>query len=363
MTKLHDLAEQGQSAWVDFLSRPFVRDGELERLVAEGVSGLTSNPTIFAKAIAAGDYDDQLGDLFARETGDKDAFLAVAASDIQQACDILRPVFDRGDSSRDGWVSLEVDPRLADDTAGTIDEAQHLHQLIDRPNLFVKIPGTEAGIPAIEECIVHGIPINVTLLFSLDRHRQAAEAYLRGLQRRLAAGEDLSGVASVASFFVSRVDAEADGRLQHIVEGSDLVATLAIANAKLAYQTYVELFTGPTWDVLAAAGGSPQRCLWASTSTKDPAMRDVRYVEALIGNDTVTTMPTDTVAAFQDHGDVASTLAKGVSEARQTMDLWAQTGIDYADVTRVLEEEGVQKFAESFEELLETVANKRDEIA
>jgi len=289
-------------------------------------------------------------------------FAFMARQDIRDACDLLSSVFTRGDSTRDGWVSLEVDPRLARDTAGTVEEARRLHKMIDRPNLFIKIPGTEPGLKAIEDTIGSGIPVNVTLLFSLQRHREAAEAYLRGLRRLQEAGGDLSTVASVASFFVSRVDTEADKRLDQIGGHDELKGKLAIANAKLAYQTYKELFAGSEWEELERHGASPQLCLWASTSTKNPDYRDVIYVEELIGRNTVNTMPRETIEAFQDHGRVQDTLERDVDEAHRTLEAFAEAGVDYDDVVRVLEEEGVEKFDKSFQELFEGVASKRDHL-
>jgi transaldolase len=360
---LQALAEHGQSPWIDYVSRPFLRDGELHQLVEKGILGVTSNPTIFQGAIADGDaYDEQLREVLRSEEDPKEVFLALAQEDIREACDVLREVFDRRDPTRDGWVSLEVDPNLANDAAGTAAEARRLHALIDRPNLFVKIPGTEAGLEAIEDTIAAGIPVNVTLLFSLERHRAAAEAYIRGLQRLRESGGDLSSVASVASFFVSRVDTEADRRLDEIGGHDELKGKLAIANAKLAYQTYKEVFATADWQDLAAAGASPQRCLWASTSTKNPDYRDVIYVEELIGPDTVNTMPRATIEAFEDHGRVEPTLERDVDEARRTFEQLAQAGIDYDDVVAVLEREGVQKFADSFSELFDGVAGKRDQL-
>ena len=264
---------------------------------------MTSNPTIFQGAIAEGDaYDDQIRELSATESEPKEIFLALARDDIRDACDVLRPVWDEG-NGKDGWVSLEVDPNLAHDTEGTIAEAARLHALVERPNLLIKIPATPEGLPAIEETIASGIPVNVTLIFSLERHREVAEAYVRGLQRLVEGGGDPSRIASVASFFVSRVDTEADRRLDEVGGHDELKGTLAIANAKLAYVTYQEVFSGAEWEKLAAAGATPQRCLWASTSTKNPEYRDVIYVEELIGPDTVNTMPRETVEAFQDHGE------------------------------------------------------------
>jgi transaldolase len=362
-TTLHLLADHGQSPWIDFISREFVRDGEMQRLIDDGIVGVTSNPTIFQKAIAEGDaYDDQFREVLRDQDDPKEVFLALAREDIRAACDLLRGVFDRGEATRDGWVSLEVDPNLAHDAEATAREAQRLHRMIERPNLFVKIPGTEPGLQAIEETIAAGIPVNVTLLFSLQRHREAAEAYLRGLRRLRERGGDLRSVASVASFFVSRVDTEVDRRLDEIGGHDALKGRLAIANAKLAYQTYKELFSGPEWDELVAEGASPQRCLWASTSTKNPSYRDVLYVEELIGSETVDTMPRETVHAFMDHGRVADTLEQGLAEARQTFERVAEVGIDYDEVVAVLEREGVEKFAQSFRELLDGVARKRDQL-
>jgi transaldolase len=289
-------------------------------------------------------------------------FLALAKDDIRDACALLRGVFDRGGKTRDGWVSLEVDPTFAYKEKETLQEAKRLHAMIDRPNLFVKIPGTEPGLTAIEESIAAGIPINVTLLFSLQRHRETAQAYIRGLRRLRDAGGDLSSVASVASFFVSRVDTEADKRLDQIGGHDELKGTLAIANAKLAYQTYKEIFAGDDWAELEAAGASPQRCLWASTSTKNPQYRDDIYVEELIGPETVNTMPPATIKAFEDHGEAKDSLEADVDGARRTLDGFAQAGIDYDDVVAVLEREGVQKFANSFKELLDGVATKRDQL-
>ena len=325
-TPLKQLAAHGQSVWIDFLSRPFIRDGELEGLVREGVVGVTSNPTIFQGAIAEGDaYDEQLREVLQDTTEPKEVFLALAVQDIQAACDILRPTWDRaGENARDGWVSLEVDPNLAHDTQGTIDEARRLSELVDRPNLFVKIPATKEGLPAIEESIAAGIPINVTLIFSLERHREVAEAYIRGVQRYADSGGDLAGLASVASFFVSRVDTEADKRLDEIGGHDELKGTLAIANAKLAYQSYLELFSGEQWEALRAKGATAQRCLWASTSTKNPEYRDVIYVEELIGRETVDTMPRETVEAFQDHGRVRESLTEDVDGARRVLEAFAR---------------------------------------
>jgi transaldolase len=362
-TPLQSLAEHGMSPWIDYISRPFVRDGDLAGLVRDGIVGVTSNPTILQGAISDGDsYDEQLREVLKTESNPKEVFLALARDDIRGACDLLRDVFDRGDATRDGWVSLEVDPDLAGDSSATVKEAKRLHAMVDRANLFVKIPGTEAGLQAIEDTIAAGIPVNVTLLFSLERHRAAARAYLNGLRRLREDGGDPRSVASVASFFVSRVDTEADRRLDELGGHDALKGKLAIANAKLAYQTYKELFSGSDWEELEAAGASPQRCLWASTSTKNPEYRDVLYVEELIGPNTVNTMPRQTVEDFQDHGRVEDTLDRNVDEARRTLEEFAQAGVDYDDVVAVLEREGVQKFTDSFKQLIDGVAAKRDQL-
>ena len=362
-TALQQLGDRGQSPWIDHLSRPFVRNHELADMIDDGIVGVTSNPTIFHEAIAAGDaYDEQLREIGAAIQDPKEVFLELARRDVQDACDQLRNVFDTGGRARDGWVSLEVDPRLAYDTAATIEEAQRLHAMIDRPNLFVKIPGTEPGLRAIEATVAAGIPVNVTLLFSLERHRAAAEAYLRGLESLRERGGDLSTVASVASFFVSRVDTEADRRLEQIGRYEELAGTLAIANAKLAYQSYKQLFSGAEWEQLARDGATSQRCLWASTSTKNPAYRDVVYVEQLIGPETVNTMPRETIEAFLDHGQVRNTLEDTLNEAGRVFQGFEEAGIDYSDIVAVLEREGVQKFVDSFTELLDGVAAKHGQL-
>ncbi|HXV58668.1 MAG TPA: transaldolase [Gaiellaceae bacterium] len=362
-SRLHQLSGLGQSVWIDYLSRDLLRTGKLERMLEEdAVAGVTSNPTIFQKAISAGDaYDEQLRRELQEERDPKELFLRLAAQDVGDACDLLRRVWDAG-GGQDGYVSIEVDPGLAHDTEATIAEAQRLHDLLDRPNLFVKIPATEAGLPAIEEMISRGKSINVTLIFALDRYTRVAEAYIRGLERLVDAGGDPSTVASVASFFVSRVDTEADRRLDEAGAPDELNGKLAVANAKLAYGRYREIFAGERWERLAAAGAAPQRCLWASTSTKNPDYRDVLYVEELIGPETVNTMPEETIEAFQDHGRVALTLEQGLDEARRVFERVAEAGVDYDDVTATLEREGVEKFADSFEELLAGIREKAGEL-
>jgi len=361
-TPLQELADHGQSVWIDYLSRPFVQDGDLAGLVEQGVEGVTSNPTIFQGAIAEGDaYDQQIREIVeGGESEPKEIFIALAGADIRDACDVLRSVYDGGDG-KDGYVSFEVDPNLAHDTENTIEEAKRLHALIDKPNLFIKIPATKEGLPAIEETIAAGIPVNVTLIFSLERHKAVAEAYIRGLQRLADSGGDLSKVASVASFFVSRVDTEADKRLDEAGK-PELKGKLAIANAKLAYQTYKEIFSGEAWEALEAKGASRQRCLWASTSTKNPDYRDVIYVEELVGADTVNTMPRATVEAVQDHGEIRDSLEEDVEGAKQLLKDLEAAGIDYDDVVATLEKEGVQKFADSFKDLFADIESKRDQL-
>ena len=356
---MHELSEHGVSAWVDSLSREMLETGHLARLMEEdAIVGVTSNPTIFEKALSTGDwYDDQLRAELERSGDTKEVFFALAVEDIKRACDLMRPVWDRTDGI-DGFVSIEVDPDLAYERDATFDQATVLHELVDRANVYVKIPATAPGVGAIEDSIAAGRAINVTLIFSLQRHAEVVEAYIRGLERLVEAGGDPTHVASVASFFVSRVDTEADRRLEEIGR-KDLQGRLAVDNAKLAYQHYLEAFAGPRWEALAAAGARPQRCLWASTSTKNPAYRDVLYVEELIGPDTVNTMPFETIDAFQDHGKVRDTLTKGLDEAQALLDALADAGVDYDDVTDTLEREGVEKFSASFASLLEGIDAKR----
>jgi transaldolase len=359
---LHQVAELGQSVWIDSLSRGWLRTGKLEQWMDEdALTGVTSNPTIFQKAMSEGEwYDDQLREVVKDEHDLKEVFLQLAMADIEEACDLFRSVWDEGDG-KDGYISMEVDPNLAYDTSATIEEAARFHDWVERPNLYVKIPATQPGLQAIEEMIARGRNINVTLIFSLTRHEEVAEAYIRGLERLVEAGGDPSKVGSVASYFVSRVDTEADPRLDEAGH-PELKGKLAVANAKLAYQNYKRIFSGPRWDSLVEKGASPQWCLWASTSTKNPEYRDVLYVEDLIGPGTVNTMPRETIEAFQDHGEVALTLEEGVDEARQVFEQVAAAGVDYDDVTETLEREGVQKFIDSFAELFEGLESKRQQL-
>jgi transaldolase len=362
-SRLHELSDQGVSVWVDSLSREMLDTGHLARLMDEdAVVGVTSNPTIFEKALATGEwYDEQLRAELDDADDTRGVFFALAVEDIRRACDLLRPVWDRTEGV-DGFVSLEVDPDLAYDREATFEQARDLTERVDRPNLFVKIPATVPGLGAIEDSIAAGRSINVTLIFSLERHAAVAEAYVRGLERLVEGGGDPTPVASVASFFVSRVDTEADRRLGEVGR-EDLQGRLAVANAKLAYQHYLETFSGARWEALAARGARPQRCLWASTSTKNPAYRDVLYVEELIGPDTVNTMPFETIEAFQDHGVVRETLTEGLEEARALLGELEAAGVDYDDVTDTLEREGVQKFSDSFASLLAGIDAKRAVLA
>ena len=364
-TPLQRLAALGQSVWVDYLSRELIHGGELQQLMdGSAVTGATSNPTIFQKAMTAGEaYDEQLHALSAEHERDvTETFWALAEQDVADACDAFRPVWERT-SGDDGYASIEVDPRLAYDTLATFREAMRLHQEISKANLLVKIPATKPGLAAIEDAVAKGRSINVTLIFSLRRYTEVAESYIRGIERLIAEGGDPRAVYSVASFFVSRIDTEADRRLDEIGGHEHLKGKLAIANAKLAYEHYRETFAGPRWDFLAAKGARPQRVLWASTSTKNPAYADTMYVEELIGSDTIDTMPEETIQAYQDHGDPAERLPQDVQDAREVFEQLRAAGVDYDDVTATLEREGVEKFASSFNELLEALRAKRESLA
>ncbi len=353
------LSKLGQSVWIDNLSRESTRGGHLQGLIDDdAVVGATSNPTIFQKAMSSGDaYDEQLSQL---DGGlpIKDVFWALAQQDIREACDVFRATWEDG-QGRDGYVSLEVDPGLAYDTLATFREAIRIHEAVDRPNLMVKIPATRPGLASIEDVIAEGRSINVTLIFSLSRYAEVAESYLRGIERLIAAGGDPGTVASVASFFVSRIDTEADRRLDEIGGHDELKGKLAVANAKLAYAHYLEAFAGPRWEFLASKGATPQRVLWASTSVKNPAYPDTLYVEELIGPDTVNTMPEETIRDYQDHGKPQARLQSGLEQAQLVLDELAGAGVDYDDLTGTLEREGVEKFSDSFDKLLEALNDKR----
>jgi transaldolase / glucose-6-phosphate isomerase len=362
MNPLQQLGEAGQSPWLDFVRRTLITSGELQRLIDDGITGVTSNPSIFGKAIGGStDYDAEIGRI-ATDGADHDpleVFEDLAIVDIQLAADVLRPHYDATEG-RDGFVSFEVEPRLARDTAGTIEAARRLWKRIDRPNVLIKIPGTTEGLQAIEQAIADGINVNVTLLFSVEAYAGVAAAYQRGIERRVEADEPVHRIASVASFFVSRVDSAVDARLP---EDSDLRGKAAVANAKLAYERFEEIFSGERWDRLAVAGARVQRPLWASTSTKNPAYPDTLYVDELVGADTVNTMPMNTVDAVRDHGTVrASAIREGREEAKGHVETLAANGISLSDVTDQLLEEGIASFAKDFDALLETIGAKLDRV-
>jgi transaldolase len=356
---LSQLTAEGVSIWLDDISRDRLRTGNLADLMTNWeVRGVTSNPTIFAHAISQGDaYDQQLADLAISGASPEEASRLITTYDIRWGCDVLRPVYDASEGV-DGRVSLEVDPRLARETAKTIAEARTLWWMVDRPNLFIKIPATAEGLPAITACLAEGISVNVTLIFSLERYGEVIDAFMAGLEQAVAAGRDISRLASVASFFVSRVDTEVDSRLDKIgtPEAAALRGKAAIANARLAYELYEQRIATPRWQALLTAGAKVQRPLWASTSTKDPAFEDTMYVVELVAPDTVNTMPEATLRATADHAKLRGDTIRGTYEAsRQVFADLAQLGIGYDDVVQVLEDEGVDKFAVSWNEFLGTI--------
>ncbi|WP_433733286.1 transaldolase [Nocardia sp. CA-129566] len=358
--------EHGQSPWLDNLTRPYLRDGVLAAMVADGIRGVTANPTIFARAIEASDaYDDQFAALIAADSTVKDAYWELVVDDVLDAATVLRPTYDDS-SGTDGYVSVEVAPELADDTHATIAAARMLHQRVARPNVFVKIPATAAGIPAITAMIAEGVGINITLIFSLARYQQVIEAYLQGLETFTARGGEPATVHSVASFFVSRVDTEVDHRLEHVgtTDALSLRGRAAIAQAQLAYQIFRDSFTGPRWDYLAAHGAHPQKPLWASTSTKNPAYPDTKYVDRLIGPDTINTLTETTIAAFQDHGTLTRSIdTEGAPHtAAGVMRELAAVGVDMDDVGRALEAEGVASFHASFADVLTALHTKTRQL-
>lgn len=367
--KIGDLYEKhGQSLWYDNIARDLLENGAIQALVDEGVRGLTSNPSIFQKAITGGTaYDDQIRALATQGRSPQEIYEALAIDDIRRAADMLRPIYESS-AGVDGYVSLEVSPLLANDTQGTIAEAARLWQAVDRPNLMIKIPATEAGLPAIAQSLAEGINVNVTLIFSREMYSWVIDAYLAGLRRRAESGQDVSRIASVASFFVSRVDTLVDDLLdRRIAAASDpaqkkrleaLKGRTAIANAKLAYQLFRQKFSGAMWEALAAQGARVQRPLWASTSTKNPTYSDVLYVDNLIGPYTINTAPPETIAAFRDHGVLADTLEADVEGAQRVMDELAAIGIDMGAVTAQLLEEGIDKFTKPFLSLLEAIGQK-----
>lgn len=372
---LFELSAYGQSIWFDTISRSLVVSGGLQKLVEDyAVVGVTSNPTIFEKAIAgSADYDDDIRALAAEGKTAPQIFERLATDDIRQACDVLRPIYEQTNHV-DGRVSIEVGPQLATDTAGTIVEARQLWKIVDRPNLMVKIPGTIEGIPAVEQMIYEGLSINVTLLFAVSMYEQVMEAYLKGLERRVAEGQPIDQIHSVASFFVSRVDTmvdkELDAKIRSAPAGEqgqlqELLGKAAVANAKVAYQAFKQVFSGARWDALAAKGANLQRPLWASTSTKNPAYPDTMYIAELVGPHTVNTVPENALLAFADHGVArGNTVEEDVAGAQAALQRLAAAGIDMRDVTeRRLVDEGVKSFGDSFDKLLAELRKKRDAVA
>ena len=369
---LQQLHDHGQSPWLDYITRDILTNGRLQELIALGILGLTSNPTIFQKAISGSDlYDDELRRLVREGKSVDEIYDALVLNDIRAAAAILRPVYDRT-NGRDGLVSIEEPPRLAYDTQKSIEEARRLFHYLNLPNVMIKIPGTPAGISAFQQAISEGINVNVTLVFSLANYRKVAEAYIAGLEERAAAGRPVDRIASVASFFVSRVDTAVDHKLDQLIEATydeartnelrALQGKAAIANAKLAYDAYKEIFSGPRWDALAQKGARTQRCLWASTSTKNPKYRDIRYAEQLIGPDTVDTMTPATIEAFLDHAVVERTVDKDVDQARAELAAIEKAGISMDEVTLQLQKDGVKLFADSFDELIDAISARRQEM-
>lgn len=361
--RIDALLKQGQSVWQDDISRDMIRSGEIQRIIDTGIRGLTSNPSIFEKAIASGNaYDDDVRRLAREGKNASQIFQTLAVKDIQDTCDLFLPVY-QASNGTDGFVSIEVSPGAARDAARTRIEARELWAAVNRPNVMIKIPGTVEGTPVIEEMIAEGININVTLLFSIDAYDRVARAYVNGLDARKAAGKPINQVASVASFFVSRVDSLIDKLLDEKGADATLKGKAAVANAKLAYERFGEIFSGPKWDALAAAGAQVQRPLWASTSVKNPAYRDVLYVEELVGPHTVNTMPRPTIVAFIDHGDARRTIDHDLPAAKHLMNELASAGIDMKAVTDQLEDEGIASFVKSFDTLLAGVEGKRAAMA
>lgn len=374
MNPILKLNELGQSYWMDDLSRKMIKNGELTKRVEDfDLRGITSNPTIFNKSISkSDDYDEQIEQLAEQGKSTSEIYEALVLKDIQDACDILRPVYDKSDGV-DGYISLEVSPYLARDTEATMEEVRHFFKAVDRPNVFIKIPGSEEGVPAIEQMLYEGINVNITLLFSIQSYEVVARAYINAMERRVKEDKPVKNVASVASFFLSRIDVLVDQLLQHrIVPGredrnplaKELLGKVAIANAKLAYQSFKRIFAGEKWEALAEKGARVQRPLWASTSTKNPEYSDVRYIEPLIGPNTVNTMPEETIDAFSDHGIAEeNSVEKDLDDAKQTFDDLESVGIDIDKVTWQLVNEGIQKFIDPFDELMKNLSEKREKYA
>lgn len=357
--KIHSF---GQSIWLDFIDRDIIQSGKLKKLIDEdGVRGVTSNPAIFEKAITgSSDYDNEISELADKTDNNEEIFFGLAVTDIQNAADVFKGVFDESKGT-DGFVSLEVSPFLALDTEGTIKQAAELWKKVDRKNVMIKIPGTKPGLEAIRQSIAHGININVTLLFGLPRYEEVAEAYIAGLEDHLAAGHSIEHISSVASFFLSRIDVMVDPMLEAKGE-KYLMGEVAIASAKKAYEIYKRIFSGPRWEKLTAKGAKPQRLLWASTSSKNPAFKDTKYVEALIGADTVDTVPLETIEAFRDHGVVANTLEQDLGKATATLEKLKSVGINIDEITQKLEDEGIEKFNKPFEKLLKAIEDQKAKV-
>lgn len=355
--KIHDY---GQSIWLDFIDREIIKSGKLKQLIEEdGVRGLTSNPAIFEKAISSSsDYDTDISAFAKEELSNEDIFYSLAVKDIQQAADLLLPVYNEEVQGADGYVSLEVSPLLALDTEGTVEQALELWKAVKRKNVMIKIPGTQPGLAAIKKTISEGLNINVTLLFGLERYRKVAEAYIEGLEERAARGESIKEIASVASFFLSRIDVLIDPILDEKHLG-ELKGEVAIASAKIAYKIYKEVFSGERWEKLAAKGARPQRLLWASTSSKNPAFKDTKYVEALIGPETVDTIPMETLEAYRDHGDPENRLEIDLEGAEAILAQLRHENIDLAQLTQQLEDEGIEKFNAPYEKLLNAIEKQK----
>lgn len=359
MNPLNVLQKHGQSIWLDLLNREIMESGELKSLIDnDDLRGLTSNPSIFEKAISgSNDYDEDIASISRNQKDNAVIFFEMAIKDIQQAADIFNPVFEKT-NGKDGFVSLEVSPYLARDTAGTIKQAQELWKKLDRKNVMIKIPATKEGLPAIRRCIAEGININITLLFGLPRYREVTEAFMGGLEDRLKAGKSIDHVASVASFFLSRIDVMVDPMLDQ-KNAADLKGKVAIASAKIAYQIYLEMLASERFKKLEAKGAQRQRLLWASTGTKNPAYSDVKYVETLIGKETINTLPVETLDAFRDHGKVADTLVQDLDKATREMLELKQTGIDIDQITQKLEDEGIDKFNQAYDKLLKSIDTEK----
>ena len=360
---LREIQAEGQAVWLDNISRALIDDGDLERLIAEdGISGVTSNPSIFDKAFGDSDrYDEAIAEL-AREGKDaREIFFELGFRDIRDGCDLLRETFDATEG-KDGYVSFELPPELADDAAGSVEQAKVIRERIDRPNVLIKVPGTEAGVEAFEELTAAGVNVNVTLLFDVRRYEQIAEAYVRGVERRVDAGEPVDRASSVASFFVSRVDGKIDAKLDEL-DRADLKGKAAVANARIAYESFERIFSGERWERLAAAGAAVQRPLWASTSTKNPDYPDTLYVDELIGPDTVNTMPDATIEAARDHGVAARTVDKDLEGAHALMDELREVGVDVDEIVgRILVDEGVESFADAFNSMIDTIKEKASAV-